>query len=257
MECLFQDSHIHIQDIKSLESITRFIQDAKTSGWGRFFNCAITPADWPIIKAMAEKDAALVPFFGIHPWFSDLADEKSFQQLEAYLSIPGAFAGEMGPDKARKNIDFSLQKDIFTRQLLLAKKFKKPFTVHCVRAWEETISLIKSHAPDLRFLTHSFNGSHEIAQEIQLMGGFFSVSIKEFIRDENPFKSVFKILPSNRILLETDFPYQVKWTTPQEYIKTVHKGYEIAASWRDCDTDTFIKGVYDNGTIFTHGTSDR
>ncbi len=192
MENFFQDSHIHIQDIKSAESITRFINHTKTSCWGRFFNCAITPADWPVIKALAEKNDNIIPFFGFHPWFSDLADEKLFLELEQYLSAPLTFAGEMGLDKARKNIDFGLQKDVFTRQLLLAKKFNKPFAVHCVRAWEETITLIKTHAPGLRFLMHSFNGSPEIAQEIKRMGGFFSISVKEFTRPCIPFKEVFQ-----------------------------------------------------------------
>ena len=250
MEYLFQDSHIHIQDIKSPESIANFLHDTKASGWGRFFNCAITPVDWPTIKALTEKNAALVPFFGFHPWFSDLADEASFQKLEEYLSWPLAFAGEMGLDKARKNIDFDLQKDVFARQLILAKKFNKPFSVHCVRAWEETISLIQTHAPGLRFLMHSFNGSQEIVQEIHRMGGFFSVTVKEFIRPGSAFKEIFRALPSDRILLETDFPYQIKWMNPQDYMKTVLQGYEIAASWRDCDTNTFIKAVYDNGTAF-------
>lgn len=254
---MLQDTHIHIQDIKAAPAIEQFIVAAESGGLGRFFNCAITPADWPVIRALADKHQSVVPFFGFHPWFGDMADEAAFDRLETFLAAPDAFAGEMGLDKTRKNIDYEHQKKVFGRQLDLAAKYRKPYAVHCVRAWEDTITLIRSRAPGLRFLIHSFNGSVEIAHELSGMGAYFSVSAKEFLRPDAPLREAFVSLPAERILVETDFPYQVKWSDPEAYMAAINSAYGNAAAWRNMPAEDFINLVYNNGTLFTHGTLDR
>lgn len=252
MEHPFLDAHIHIQDIKVSGEIDRFLDHQRISGQVRFFNCSITPADWPVVKDLSQKNNQLLPFFGIHPWFSDLADEAAFQKLEEYLSWPAAFAGEMGLDRSRKNVDLSLQIDVFSRQLELACRYQKPFALHCVRAWDDALRLIKKYAPGLKFLAHSFYAPMQVAHEIHEMGGFFSVPVKEFLRPKDGFCDVFQKLPLERILLESDFPYQLKWTTPEDYRNELDQGYQIAASWKGLDVNEFVRIINDNGTIFTH-----
>jgi TatD DNase family protein len=247
---MLQDTHIHIQDIKNAHAIEVFLATLKAADFGRVFNCAITPADWPVVRELSRKHDWLIPGCGFHPWFVDLANKGWEEKLSEHLAAPEVFAGEMGLDKARKNIDFGLQTEIFAGQLVLARKFNKPFMVHCVRAWNEVVPLIKQHAAGLRFLMHSFNGTSEIANEIVKMGGFFSVTVRQFLKPEDPFKAVFEALPLNRILIETDFPYQVKWTAPAEYVQAVRSGYETAAAWKGLDITTFTQAVYDNGTVF-------
>ena len=254
---MLQDTHIHIQDIKPPADRAQFIGDTMDAGLVRFFNCAARPIDWPVIRTLADTCQGIIPFFGIHPWFVDITDEDAFLQLERYLASPDALIGEIGLDKSRKNISFELQKDVFARQLVLAKKFNKPFEVHCVRAWEDTLRLIRAHAPGRRFLIHSFNGSLEIAREVAKMGGFFSINVKEFFRPNAPLRTVFEDLPAERIILETDFPHQVKATDPLVYMTTLKGGYEIAAAWRNVPLEIFMRTVYDNGTIFSHTTVDR
>ncbi len=247
---MLQDTHIHIQDIKNSPAIDAFLLAAKEAGFGRMFNCAITPADWPVVKDLSARYEWIVPFCGFHPWFVDLANSGWEEKLSEYLSQPGILAGEMGLDKARKNIDFDLQKDMFTGQLILARKFNKPFVVHSVRAWGETIALIRAHAPGLRFLMHSFNGNREIALEIGKMGGYFSVPVRQFLKPDEEFKKVFADLPLDRILIETDFPYQVKWTTPTEYVEAVRLGYATAAEWKGVSLEAFTGAVFKNGEDF-------
>jgi TatD DNase family protein len=254
---MLQDTHIHIQEIRSSEAMARFSADVMAAGLGRFFNCATQPLDWPVLRLWADTYQGVIPFFGIHPWFVRQADETAFLQMEGYLALPDALVGEIGLDKARKDIDLEHQKDIFIRQLMLAKKYNKPFAVHCVRAWEDTLRLIRAHAAGLRFLIHSFNGSVEIAREVAGMGGFFSIGVKEFSNSNAPLRAVFEGLPADRIFLETDFPYQIKAVDPVAYMEALRNGYQTAAAWRKVPLETFIRMVYDNGTIFAHTTADR
>ncbi|NTV30318.1 MAG: TatD family hydrolase, partial [Candidatus Omnitrophica bacterium] len=228
----------------------KFLDSAISAGFGCLFNCAITPADWPLIKSLSEKDSRIVPFFGFHPWFADLADDKSLKLLAEYLAWPSARAGEMGLDRARKNVDFEMQKDVFARQLDLAGQFRRPFVVHCVRAWAETIGLIKKHAPGSKFLMHSFNGSKEVAREIADMGGYFSLSVRQLLKPDDVIRETFMDLPEDRVLVETDFPYQVKWTGAGDYIAAVKQGYQVAAEWKGMPIAEFRRRVYSNGAVF-------
>jgi len=247
---MLQDTHIHIQDIKNASAVEAFLAALQVAGFRRAFNCAITPADWPVVRELSRKYDWLVPACGFHPWFADLAEKGWEEKLSIYLAEPVVFAGEMGLDKARKNIAFALQKEIFIGQLILAKKFNKPCMVHCVRAWDDVITLIKTHDPGVRFLMHSFNGSKEIADEVARMGGYFSVAVRLFLKPDDSFKTVFESLPMDRILIETDFPYQVKWTMPAAYIQAVQSAYATAAAWKGVGLEAFTKKVFDNGSAF-------
>ncbi|MBF0485122.1 MAG: TatD family hydrolase [Candidatus Omnitrophica bacterium] len=254
---MLQDTHIHLHDIKINADIERFLGAVKSAGFKRLFAVAITPQDWPIIKSLSEQNPEIVPFFGIHPWFSDMATEGWQEKIKPYLGLSHAGVGETGLDKARKNIDFTFQEKIFKDHLNLAKDTGKPFMVHSVRAWGEALLLIKKHGDGLPFLAHSFNGSREVMLEIVKLGGYVSVSVKQFLKPDEAFKDVFTAIPHDRILIETDFPYQVKWTTPQDYIHAIQSGYETAALWRHEPIENFIKAVYDNGTVFTDRTLTR
>ena len=247
---MFQDTHIHVQDLKDKSAINAFVGALETAGFGRLINCAITPADWALVRALADEHTILVPSFGVHPWFADILDKGWEIRLEAFLRTPGALAGEMGLDKARKNIDMDVQKDVFATQLKIAAKVQKPFSVHCVRAWEETVALIQAHAPGQAFLLHSFNGSREIAARVTEMGGYLSFPAKAIHAFNDTDAAVLKTVRLDRILIETDFPYQIKWTVPQDYIELVQKACQKAAAIKGVAPDAFTRQVFENGRRF-------
>jgi Tat protein secretion system quality control protein TatD with DNase activity len=82
------------------------------------------------------------------------------------------------------------------------------------------------------------------------MGGYFSVTVRQFMKPDDPFKKVFEALPLDRVLIETDFPYQVKWTAPGDYAQAVRAGYETAAAWKGLAPEAFAQAVFSNGTTF-------
>ena len=171
-----------------------------------------------------------LPFFGIHPWFSDITPSGWEEKLKALLiAYPAAGVGETGLDKTRKNIDLEEQKNIFIRHLDIAREFKRPFTLHCVRAWPECIALIKEHAPKTGFIAHSFLGTQELMQDGLGLGGYLSFSSKQLLKPDEAFIGLFRQAPLDRVLIETDFPYQIKWSTPQEYVQQLESAYRSAA----------------------------
>ncbi|KAF5297934.1 hypothetical protein FQR65_LT19644 [Abscondita terminalis] len=83
------------------------------------------------------------PFFdrwekvqGIHPWYI-VADrvEDDLAVIEEKIQTSNCLAvGECGLDK-RIEIPFSLQEQVFRKQLALAQKYQKPVVIHCVASF--------------------------------------------------------------------------------------------------------------------------
>ncbi len=241
---MLQDAHIHIQDLKNNAFIEEFMDAASYNAIDRFFGCAITPADWPMVMTLASRYKGFVPFFGIHPWFSDMPTPSWENDLRALLEkLPGACVGETGLDKSRKNIDMDDQKDIFRRHLVIAREFSRPFALHCVRAWPDTLALIKETAPGLAFCAHSFYGTPEVLSEVLALGGYVSFSAKQLLKPDDLLEPLVAATPIDRILIETDFPYQTKWTTPADYISILRTAYATAAGIKGLLPEQFIEAV--------------
>ncbi len=248
---MLQDAHIHIQDLKNNAFIEEFMDAASYNAIDRFFGCAITPADWPMVMTLASRYKGFVPFFGIHPWFSDMSTPDWERDLRVLLEkYPGACVGETGLDKTRKNIDMEVQKDIFKRHLMIAREFSRPFALHCVRTWPDTLALIQETAPGLSFCAHSFYGTPEVLAEVLALGGYVSFSAKQLLKPDDILRPLVSETPVERILIETDFPYQTKWTTAADYVSALGSAYAVAAGIKGLGLKEFTSTVLQAGQNF-------
>jgi TatD DNase family protein len=99
-----------------------------------------------------------------------------------------------------------IQRPVFLDQLRLAREMKRPLTIHCLKAWGALIDAFGEAPPPPAFLMHSFGGSIETARRLLPLGAFFSLS-GHFLHDRKAaVLDVFRQLPHDRILLETDAP---------------------------------------------------
>jgi len=158
---------------------------------------------------MAHEEKVPVDFpgvaytFGIHPWF---LNENNFnQQLKSVRRIagsPGILAiGEAGFDKLR-GPSIVLQRKVFEEQIILSEDLKKPVIIHCVRAWEELLSVQKKLKPRMKWLIHGFRGNVELATQLLSKGMYLSFWF-DFVLRPNA-GTLLRQLPLDRIFLETD-----------------------------------------------------
>ena len=175
---------------------------------------------------------------GQHP--SDLRDFdygffKNLAQNQKVVAI-----GECGLDyyKLKQNIDreaqIAKQKEIFIKQIELAKEVKKPLMIHCRNAFNDLIEILNSQSTILNSpagILHFFTGTKENAKTLLGMGFYFTFNgLITFNRD---FDEIIKFIPSERILLETDAPYispapyRGKRNEPSYIIETAKKLAEI------------------------------
>ena len=144
---------------------------------------------------------------GIHP--NEIADfkEEYLKFIEKNLSnqkIVGI--GEIGLDYHYGKEDNEKQKEIFVKQLDLARKYKKTVVIHSRDAAQDTLEIIKNY-PDLKIDFHCYGYSLDIAKELLKQNVKFGIGGVITFKNSRVLKEVVEFLPYENILLETDSPY--------------------------------------------------
>ena len=159
--------------------------------------------------ALAQRYPFVYAAVGVHPDEVGGLDEESFVWLKEQCANPKTVAvGEIGLDYYWDKEDHELQKYWFQRQLALAKELELPIIVHSREACADTLEEIKkAHTPELRGVIHCFSYSPETAQEYLEMGYYIGIGGVVTFKNAKKLKEVVKLVPVERILLETDCPY--------------------------------------------------
>lgn len=139
---------------------------------------------------------------GIHPWYIDsktikeeLAQMKIASQQKNVIAI-----GECGLDRLCTT-DFKLQEKVFIEQILWANEIAKPLIIHCVKAHQECLTLLKEYNRTSPVIFHGFNNKLETANNILNQGYYLSFGRHIF----NPaIENVFSKISLEKIFLETD-----------------------------------------------------
>lgn len=137
---------------------------------------------------------------GIHPWDTHKNYQNSINHLTKLAAHPNCRAiGECGLDYFIKT-DRELQKKVFQIQIAIAEEFNKPLIIHCVRAYQDLIPLIKNKS--IPIVLHQYQGSIEVTKSILSDHIYFSFG-KQLFR-ENFNEEVLEIIPKTHLLFETD-----------------------------------------------------
>jgi TatD DNase family protein len=166
-----------------------------------------TPAagQWAIVNLLQDFDAIPATGLysaGLHPWYlnKETAD-TALQQLNLSLQKNNVLAvGECGLDKVCKT-DYGLQLEYFRQQVLLANQHGKPLVLHCVKAFDDTLRILKEAAVAVPVIFHGYHKSAELAAQLVKAGYYLSFG-KHIMQAATA--AVFHSIPLNHIFLETD-----------------------------------------------------
>jgi TatD DNase family protein len=201
------DAHLHLQDPR-LGDPAPLIAAMKAAGVVQGVCNATCEADWHTVEqfAIAHPDF-IIPAFGIHPWKAHTAQDGWQVRLEKLLDKhPHAVIGECGLDQWIDSPPLSQQVPVFLDQLRIAREMRRPPTIHCLKAWGALLDAFNQESPPDRFLMHSYGGSIEFARQIIPLGAYFSFSGYFLHPKKARVIDIFRQLPEDRILLETDAP---------------------------------------------------
>ncbi len=136
---------------------------------------------------------------GIHPWRIGTS-EPDYSKIYELANKPNILAiGEIGIDRSI-NTNIELQKQVFLKQLQLAKEINLPVIIHCVRAYSDFQQIINSYP--YTYIFHGFNANLTIANYFISNGGYLSFG-KQLLTNKK-LQNAFKELSVYNIFFETD-----------------------------------------------------
>lgn len=210
------DTHAHLNDDAYKDDLEEVILRAKEAGV-KLINI-VGFDDKSIAKALeiTEKYDFMYLTVGWHPVEAiDFTEEKYNMIKNIVQTNPKVVAiGEIGLDYYWDKSPKGIQKEVFRKQIRLAKELKKPIVIHCRDAMADTLQILKEEkASEIGGIMHSFSGSKE-SMEIALKENFhISLGGPVTFKNAKVPKEIAKNCPLDKLLIETDCPY----LTPTPY----------------------------------------
>jgi len=144
---------------------------------------------------------------GIHPTEAKNTKEKDFDLLKSQLVHERVVGiGECGLDFYWDKDNIDKQIEVFKRQIELSIQYKKPIIIHMRDASEATYNVLSEYK-DLKGIMHCYSGSKEMAKHFLNLGLHISLGGPVTFRNGIKPKEVAKMVPLDKILIETDAPY--------------------------------------------------
>ena len=205
---MYFDAHNHLQDPRLCGDRTAFLAELSRLGLLRAVVNGTRESDWENVAQLARARPWIQPSFGLHPWFVPERSAQWQAVLRGFLhEFPQAGVGEIGPDRWIEPHDEAAQRDVFLFQLGLAAELQRPASLHCIRAWGALWEILKNHPlPACGFLLHAYAGPREMIPGFVRRGAFFSFSPSFLHPRKTARREVFRHIPRDRLLVETDAP---------------------------------------------------
>ncbi len=203
------DTHVHLNDEQYDQDLKEVIQNALNAGVEKM---VVVGFDRPTItKAMdlIEEYDFLYASIGWHPVDAIDMTENDLHWIEELSSHPKVVAlGEMGLDYHWDKSPKDIQKDVFRKQIRLAKKVNLPIVIHNREATQDIVEILKEEKADqVGGIMHCFSGSVDTARECINMNFFISLGGPVTFKNAKKPKEVAKEIPLSHLLIETDCPY--------------------------------------------------
>ncbi|MFJ7640568.1 MULTISPECIES: TatD family hydrolase [unclassified Peribacillus] len=203
------DTHVHVNAEQFNEDLEEVIERAQEAG---VKNMVVVGFDRPTItRAMelVEIYDFMFAAIGWHPVDAIDMTEEDLQWIEELSAHPKIVAiGEMGLDYHWDKSPKEIQKEVFRKQIRLAKKVKLPIIIHNREATADIVSILKEEgASEVGGIMHCFSGSAETALECIDMNFYISLGGPVTFKNAKKPKEVAAAVPLDRLLIETDCPY--------------------------------------------------
>lgn len=159
--------------------------------------------------ALAERYDRVYLAFGLHPHDARLYNQEWEERLVGLSEHPKVLAwGEIGLDYHYDHSSSQVQRDVFRRQLRLARERRLPVIIHTRDAEADTLAILREEwlGSGLSGVMHCFTGTPEMAQASVELGLYISFSGIVTFANAEPLRDVARRLPLDRLLIETDCP---------------------------------------------------
>lgn len=202
------DTHCHLQDTRIAGNLDFLLDEARAAGVRGFVCCGADEEDWGAVESLALSQKGVVPFFGLHPFYTAHRSPHWERHLGELLSrCPEAGVGEVGLDGLDMRHSLEDQEKVLLVQLRLARELKRPLSLHCRKAWGRMLEILKKEGGlPHGGAFHAWSGSPDMVREVEKLGAYigFAASITR-TANQKVARSARLVSPE-RMLIETDAP---------------------------------------------------
>ncbi|HTF83049.1 MAG TPA: TatD family hydrolase [Cellvibrio sp.] len=209
------DSHCHFDFAAFDPDRAAVWAAAQGVGVGQLIIPGVAPDQWQAAAQVSAKYSGIYCAAGVHPWWvkdlvgADLSTQqrdKMRDQLRKTLTAsPCVAVGECGLDKLVDG-HFEHQQQLFSMQVELACELNMPLIIHCRKAHNEVIALLRRHRPPAGGVIHAFSGSTRIAETYIDMGFYLGIGGTITYERAHKTRQAVSDVPLTALLLESDAP---------------------------------------------------
>lgn len=186
------------------------VQRAKEMGVSRLMVVGYDRAAIPVSVAFAERHDWVFAAVGIHPTDALQWDDQAREEIRSAAGNPKVRAiGEIGLDYYWKDrAPFDVQRDVFRRQIRLAREVGLPVVIHDRNAHADTVQILEEErADEVGGIMHCFAGDWAIAERCLDLGFCLGFGGTVTYKNNPVGQDVVRRMPLDRLVLETDDPY--------------------------------------------------
>jgi TatD DNase family protein len=208
------DTHAHLDAEEFQADRHDVLAEARAAGVQAVICPAITADSGSAILKLAEQHEEIHAAVGIQPNYCAQAGPNDWDTILTEAAHPRVVAiGETGLDRHWDFTPFDLQQEYFDRHLRLAQDRGLPVIIHCREADEDMLAMLRQATArgPLAGVMHSFSGDCGFAEQCLQLGLYVSFAGAVTYRNKKfePLREAARMVPEDRILLETDSPYLV------------------------------------------------
>ncbi len=204
---MYFDTHTHLDDEKFDPDRELVIENLKKEGVSLAVNVGADLTSSKNSIALAEQYDFIYAAVGVHPNEVGEMQDEDLETLADMAKHEKVVAiGEIGLDYHYDEPGRDVQKLWFEKQLRLAQALNMPFIVHDRDAHQDTLELLKK-VGYYNGVMHCFSGSCEMAKILLNLGFYISIAGQVTFKNAPKVKEVAKMVPADRLFIETDSPY--------------------------------------------------
>ena len=209
------DTHVHLNDKKYMDDLVEVIDRAKNEGVKYMLVVGYDQVSNQRAIELAEKYEFIYAAVGWHPVDAIYLTDELFDQLKEQLNHSKVVAvGECGLDYHWDTSPVDIQKEVFVKQIQLAKEINKPLIIHTRDSIQDTYDILKENSVDvIGGVMHCYSGSIEMARSFINLNFKISLGGPVTFTNGRRAQEVATHIPLEDLLIETDAPY----LTPHPY----------------------------------------
>ena len=207
----FIDTHIHIDGEEFKDDFEEVVARAKEAGAIQLLVPGINYDSIATMKAVCERFPDFIrPMIGLHP--EDVKEDYKEVLDKMHQEIPNGnyiAIGEVGLDYYWSREFENEQLDAFEQQVQWSIETKLPLMIHCRKAQNEMVKIIRRYEKDLPGgVFHCFTGNQHEAEELLQFDKFvLGIGGVSTFKKSHLAEDLAAVVPMDRIVLETDAPY--------------------------------------------------